>query len=733
MAQLFVFSVAGDDVAAPPPARVTRLEGADVALRYDEGTLPAQKRLPPRALDPGTADVWDLGGEDAYDEEEEEEEPKSMREEQCDPWLKEVRSLEEDYEAFTFDKLKAEYQRAIAAAGELVAVDLVAVDLVAGLARAAKKAGYTEFGVALFQAMTELAFGGDEKFEEFWTSGAPRVGDLSESGLRLWLKGGGVPVLKLKEPKNFVAGPDVLDDLLTQTKVVHSVEAVVVNEVPTKSDEPTRKGIFFEGLRSFRSDGTAYSIAHGYRINVTEGNSNAYSQVLESLKDAVQPQQKGRRRKRKQESHPLAVAYGQWAVIEEDLDAKQWKPVIDGEPDRVVPLEDVAPYLRRIRSTDARRMLVLRFLSYLGWTLRNSAALSSEDDDDDASDSAFLVDEALESDETKRSFVRNILVLGATTDEDTRWKAQMASAVLVFDAKFRGASAREEARTLLNTEESHTELWRGYAAFEAVVAGSRVGADVCKAAIVRSSPQNDDVASLYWTLLRLQLGLDDVDDKAVVELSDQDRRGVMVTVACLADGDHTNLLSRRSLDVDRTRDRLRLLVHRGAALLRDDQKILVDNTIPMIAVAGCLAWFEVLVADVHAADAAIAFCLAQLSEDAKAARSRLHRIRRELLRKIAAPRSSWVRRTFKPQETPNIDTKAAFSRAVHADPGSKTTWLQAFTVPALRDAFTIPELTDMANELLDRGLRIRDPRVVVIMHPPEEEEVPSNIGDHHLL
>jgi len=61
-----------------------------------------------------------------------------------------------------------------------------------------------------------------------------------------------------------------------------------------------------------------------------------------------------------------------------------------------------------------------------------------------------------------------------------------------------------------------------------------------------------------------------------------------------------------------------------------------------------------------------------------------------------------------------------FFRLVQKHPVSKSHWLLAFTQSHLCRAFKPPKLLDIVNEILDRGLHIRDPRIVLIMKHAED-------------
>ncbi|KAJ8599744.1 hypothetical protein CTAYLR_003425, partial [Chrysophaeum taylorii] len=687
--------------------------------------------------------------------------------------------------------LRATYARVAnitAEVARLVDIESGLVALMNALGVAEARAGHPERGLAVLQAALELSVNNtltpsewQHRLGDFWESEFARLGDVSHSGMRQWYDSTGgrriTPTEKLpEEPASAQAAvSSFVADLASSSRAapprgasVAAAEAAASFQEPPLSSESAAgddndgaHGLldkFDDSLRSLREDGTVYSLKHGYRISIRRTRGD-YERVKSSLMTSVDPPDK-KHNETPELSDELVESLVTWAKSEKALDSAQWAPVYSRqspetklkEPERVVGFDDIRRFVYPLWSTTAKRLLVLRVLEAIGLCCPRASFGEGSDDAVLHPDSMLGMSPFLQESASARAFVRNVLVFATknpalgSVDASTahaNWAIQLECALLTFNALSLTKGAKEDvvqernrARALLQTNAS-LDLWLAYAEFEEYVGNHAESLKLCHATISMSlalpSDQHARLPALYWTCVRMHLQL------PVLSANDAARSKALRILACLAESNHSIITQEvnqgGALSPDRVvlcRTNFKLQVLRALSQCEEilaSADVLLDDTLPLVPVVACFAWFQLLSKNVFAGLDVFDEGLVSLSNlpattflhraIVDASRSRLERLKKEMVLARSQQHSAWfenaILRPSRARAASRNQTKVEYSRLVHTHPGSKYHWLLAFHQPSLLRSFSASELADILNLLLERGIRIRDPRIVAIL------------------
>jgi hypothetical protein len=302
-------------------------------------------------------------------------------------------------------------------------------------------AGYTERAIALFQALIEFNCFAPrnmfdhalklQSFESFWSSEAPRIGDVGAEGWALWhARNVSGTAVTTQAPKSIVR------DEPEQSVHTHSIVGLSLSE---SAAFPTVEQVETATYSEFHKRERAAEIAHW---------------------------------------KPLRIAY-------ESVSAQS----LDEELDRVVLGEDILDYIVRFETHSLQIELVFRFLEMLGVqdlprqhasggaVMRNNdiqrsivgnlfAKLQQFEDEEKAAAGAsaqvgaqtYQINEPARRNMIRHVFERSLLAFQGNT--------ALTIAFLKFERTHDKKRAKELAKTLLSAQKNDIRLWNCYAKVE---------------------------------------------------------------------------------------------------------------------------------------------------------------------------------------------------------------------------------------------------------------------------
>lgn len=549
------------------------------------------------------------------------------------------------------------------------------VDLLYFLSIELRRAGHAERAMAVLQATLELAANNSitdsktwrDALRSFWESERPRIGDIPNSGMSLvdddcsLSEAASVKFYRYREPKSGVETEkeELEADAKEESPPPPQLEETTIIEEEDQGSLLEK----FEDVRSFKDDGTVYSLKHGYRIGLRRPSSSSYDRALKTTTESSSSSS------HRAIDQALARALSDWVKSEDAMDEAHWAPAyskaLDGrevrnDPERIVSFSSIENFVFPVWSIEAKRNLVKHVLEFLGLFVEDAELSSS-----------------LAKSSSSQAFVRNILsyavknpTLGSVYDSknDDGWLVELKATRLRFEAKL----GNDVLHTLRDSHRS-PEMWCAY--IESTPDRDEA-IRVCHATLVSApSPQ------LYLTCVRLH--------------ADRNLDRALHVLACFADG-HPEEIPKNVSPIDSNRiEKLRNKFETNFVLTGDTMK--------------CFAWFQCITSGLAAG-------LKVMDDYGRGASH--ESFRREMV--ATSSHSKWFRENVlrslhscrgRTLSEP-IETREAFSRMVHKHPGSKQDWLAAFRNSKLLLSFPPSELADILNQLLDRGIRIRNPEIV---------------------